>query len=217
MYDAHSDVNDTNIICQWQIHAWLKFHFWNYPYRRHNILKCQVSTINKQHYTLSAVFQDDIPSHWERFVNVSWPSSWSFIFIMTVREPSPPLKVAMYEYPSQNYFLQLINIFSAQSYATFPWIREFLCCTGVMLVYACVWLRHAAPYVIHTSWFYGACALFECRWNCDELFDCVSNWYMCEGEKVFVRIKIRNFHTSLVSLSMVLTKVMAKTFKLLCT
>ena len=69
---AHfSDVNDVYMKYQRRIHASLKPPFWNYPYHWHNILLCQASTINKQHSTLSTVFQDNNPSVQERFLTLS--------------------------------------------------------------------------------------------------------------------------------------------------
>ena len=54
-----SNVNDVYMIYQRWIHASLKLQFWNNPYHWHYILLCLVSAINKQHSTLSMVFQDD--------------------------------------------------------------------------------------------------------------------------------------------------------------
>ena len=51
-----SNVNDVHMINQWWTPASLKLQFWNYPYYRHGICKCQVFTINNSimHYQQSS-------------------------------------------------------------------------------------------------------------------------------------------------------------------
>ena len=99
-----SHLNDVYMIYQRRIYASLKPQFWNYPYHWHDILMYQASTIKNQHSTLSTVFQDNKPSGQERFLNISYPWLPNVNFLMSVREIPPLLKLALYVYPSLNYF-----------------------------------------------------------------------------------------------------------------
>ena len=65
-----SDLSNVDVIYQWQIHASLNLQFWNYPYYKHDIRKCQVSTVNKEHNTLSTVFPDEKPYVQGQFLKV---------------------------------------------------------------------------------------------------------------------------------------------------
>ena len=70
-----SDVNDIAMIYQWWVHASVNLQFQNYPYYQHDIRKSQVSTINKQHNTLSTVFRDEKHSR-EQFLKFSNLGHW---------------------------------------------------------------------------------------------------------------------------------------------
>ena len=91
---AHfSDLNDACTIYQSQNHGSLKLQFWNYHYHQHDILKCQVSTFNKQHNTLSTVFQDDKYYVQEQLLKISEPWTLNLSFLMAFRGLLSPLKL----------------------------------------------------------------------------------------------------------------------------
>ena len=110
-----SNENDVVMIYQWRSHASLKLQFWNYPYHRHNILKCRVSTVNKQHTTLSTVIEDDRLSVQEQFLKISKPWTPNITF----REPVCAFKTCSVHISISILFLQPINEISVMSYATF--------------------------------------------------------------------------------------------------